>query len=289
MDRDLTNRLRELLAPGAGTVIPGVANALAGRIAEAAGFEALLVTGAGVANTYLGVPDIGLTTATEVTDHVIAIREATGLPIVADGDTGFGNPINVRRTVRSFERAGANAMQLEDQVFPKRCGHFEGKSVIPQAEMIAKIKAAVDARRNGMLILARTDARAVEGMPRAIERMLAYQEAGADLLFIEAPLDDAELAAIPRAVPGPHICNMVYGGKTPLHSRAALAKMGYGGIVYANALMQAAMLAMKNVAEHLAKTGSLDGVQQAVIPFLERQKMVDHPRYIELEKRYTET
>ena len=164
----LTEKLDALLRPGSGTLIPGAANALTARIAEQAGFEVVLLTGAGLANTYLGVPDIGLTTATEVADQIAAIREAIEIPIMADGDTGFGNALNVRRTVRLFERAGANLIQLEDQVFPKKCGHFEGKQVIPRQEMVQKIKAAVDARRNGMLVLARTDARAVEGLQAAL-------------------------------------------------------------------------------------------------------------------------
>jgi 2-methylisocitrate lyase-like PEP mutase family enzyme len=282
----LTERLFALLSPGAGVLIPGAANALTARIAEQAGFEVVLLTGAGVANTYLGVPDIGLTSVTEVVDQIAAMREATSIPIMADGDTGFGNALNVRRTVRMFERAGANAIQIEDQVYPKRCGHFEGKQVIPRQEMVQKIKAAVDARQNGILILARTDARAVEGLGAALERIQAYSEAGADILFVEAPTTDAELASIPKQVPGRHICNMVFGGKTPLHSREDLGHMGYAGIAYANAALQASMLAMQSVLRHLKAKGSLKGVESAVISFKDRQKMVDHDGYIELEKRY---
>ncbi|MFM9882067.1 MAG: oxaloacetate decarboxylase [Burkholderiales bacterium] len=287
MDHALNAQLREKLVPGAGLLIPGAANALAARIIEAAGFEALLVTGAGLANTYLGVPDMGLTTVNELCDHVVAIREAVEIPIIADIDTGFGNALNLFRTVRMLERAGANALQLEDQVFPKRCGHFDGKAVVSQAEMVQKIKAAVDARRGNILILARTDARAMEGLDRALERAAAYAEAGADLLFVEAPQSVEELAAIPRAVPGRHICNIVFGGKTPMLPREQLAKMGYGGILYANAALQAAMLAMRNVMQHLQANGSLAGAEDQVIGFAERQAMVDFARYKDLEKRYT--
>lgn len=283
---NLTDKLLALLSPGAGIVVPGAPNALTARIAEQAGFEAVLLTGAGLANTYLGVPDIGLTSVTEVADQVAAMREATAIPIMADGDTGFGNALNVRRMVRLFERAGANAVQIEDQVYPKRCGHFEGKQVIPRDEMVQKIKAAVDARQNGILVLARTDARAVEGLNSALERIHAYREAGADILFVEAPTTDAELAAIPKQVPGRHICNMVFGGKTPLHSREALAQMGYAGIVYANAALQASMLAMQSVLAHLKAEGSLTGVESRVISFTDRQNILDHAGYIELEKRY---
>jgi 2-methylisocitrate lyase-like PEP mutase family enzyme len=282
----LTKKLDVLLRAGAGTLIPGAANALTARIAEQAGFEVVLLTGAGLANTYLGVPDIGLTTATEVADQIAAMREATEIPIMADADTGFGNALNVRRTVRQFERAGANLIQLEDQVFPKKCGHFEGKQVIPRQEMVQKIKAAVDARRNGMLVLARTDARAVEGLQAALERINAYKEAGADILFVEAPISDAELAAIPKQVPGRHTCNMVFGGKTPLHSREKLAAMGYAGIAYANAALQASVLAMQSVLRHLKTQGSLAGAESGVMQFADRQKLVAHQDYIDLEKRY---
>jgi 2-methylisocitrate lyase-like PEP mutase family enzyme len=287
MDHDLTERLRTLLAPGNGTLIPGAANALAGRIIEAAGFDALLLTGAGLANTYLGAPDMGLTTVNDLVDHVAATRDAVTIPIIADGDTGFGNALNLRRTIRMLERSGANAIQLEDQVFPKRCGHFDGKAVVSQTEMVQKIKAAVDARHSNFLILARTDARAVEGLDRALERMAAYVEAGADLLFVEAPQSTEELAAIPRRLPGPHICNMVFGGKTPLLPREQLAQMGYGGILYANAALQAAMLAMRNVMQHLKAHGSLTGAESQVISFADRQALVDFAHYKELEQRYT--
>jgi 2-methylisocitrate lyase-like PEP mutase family enzyme len=283
---ELTRRLKSRLVPGAGLLIPGAANALAGRIIAGAGFEAVYLTGAGVANSHLGAPDIGLTSVTELAEHVAALREAVEIPIVADGDTGFGNALNMRRTVRLYERAGANAIQIEDQLFPKRCGHFEGKSVVAKDEMVQKIKAAVDARQDGMLVLARTDARAVEGFPAAVERMLAYREAGADLLFIEAPVNEAELAAIPKEVPGAHIYNMVFGGKTPMLPREKLAALGFAGILYANALLQASMIAMKNIAAHLKDKGSLAGAEASLISFAGRQELVDHARYQELEKRY---
>jgi 2-methylisocitrate lyase-like PEP mutase family enzyme len=221
-----------------------------------------------------------------VVDQVAAIRDAVDIPILADGDTGFGNALNARRTVRMMERAGANALLIEDQVYPKRCGHFENKGVIPKTEMVQKLKACVDARQSGMLILARTDSRAVEGIESALDRARAYQEAGADLLFVEAPTSLEELARIPRDVPGRHLCNMVYGGKTPIPSQKALGEMGYGAICYANAALQASMLAMSKVMQHLKQTGSLDGVEDAVVSFSERQKFVDYARYVEMEQKY---
>jgi 2-methylisocitrate lyase-like PEP mutase family enzyme len=283
-----TLSLREQLRPGAGIVIPGVANALSARFVEAAGFPIVYLTGAGVANAWLGAPDLGLTTATEVASHIAACRDAMPLPIIADGDTGFGNALNLVRTVRLFERAGANAIQLEDQVFPKRCGHFDGKAVVPTAEMVQKVKAAVDARSSAeFLVIARTDARAVEGFEAALARAAAYREAGADVLFVEAPSSQEELRAIPTQLAGPHLCNIVHGGKTPMLPRAALAAMGYAGILYANAALQAAMRATQRTLEHLRKEGSLHGIEATLMGFDERQRAVDFERWSELDRRYT--
>ena len=283
----LNQRLRRDLQRGAGHIMPGAANALAARVIEAAGHRMMMVSGAAVANTYLGVPDIGLVSVTELAGHVAAVREAVDIPILADADTGFGNAINARRTVKLLERAGANAIMLEDQTYPKRCGHFEGKDVIPRAEMVAKLKAAVDARVDpDLMILARTDARAVEGFEAACDRARAYQEAGADFLFIEAPLTRDELLAIPREVPGIHLCNMVIGGKTPLLAREELARAGYAVICYANAALQASLLAMQQVLAHLHDKGSIAGVEDKLMMFDERQKVLDAAKYQELEKRY---
>jgi len=280
--------LRDILTPGAAVLLPGAANALTARVIEDAGFSALYVTGAGIANTYLGMPDIGLTTATEIADHVWRIRDAVSIPLIVDADTGFGNALNVQRTVRLLERAGAGAIQLEDQVFPKRCGHFEGKDVIPASEMVKKIQAAVEARQHdSTLILARTDAHAIEGLSGALERAAMYREAGADLLFVEAPQTAGELGAIPSRVPGRHICNLVFGGKTPLLPRGQLAEMGYAGVLYANAALQAAVKAMVCVLGHLHGSGSLAGMEEALVSFEERQRVINHPRFKALEERFT--
>jgi 2-methylisocitrate lyase-like PEP mutase family enzyme len=285
----LNRRLRERLARGAGVLLPGAANALAARVIAASGFEAVYITGAGIANTALGVPDLGLVTLTELVDHVAAISDAVALPLIADADTGFGNALNLRRAVRLLERAGANAIQIEDQVFPKRCGHFEGKAVIAATAMVQKIKAAVDARHDpDLLIIARTDARAVEGLDAAIDRAAAYREAGADILFVEAPHSAAELEAIPARLPGPHLANIVFGGKTPALPRERLAAMGFSGIVYANAALQAAVAGMSRVLRHLAATGSLAGVEDALASFAERQSLVDYAGFAALDRRYAE-
>jgi len=277
-----------MLTPGAAVLLPGAANALTARVIEDAGFSALYVTGAGIANTYLGMPDIGLTTATEIADHVWRIRDAVSIPLVVDADTGYGNALNVQRTVRLLERAGAGAIQLEDQVFPKRCGHFEGKDVIPASEMVKKIQAAVEARQHdSTLILARTDAHAIEGLSRALDRAAMYREAGADLLFVEAPHTTEELGAIPSRVAGRHICNLVFGGKTPLLPRDQLAEMGYAGVLYANAALQAAVKAMARVLGHLHSSGSLAGMEEALVSFEERQRVINQPRFKALEERFT--
>src|SRR5882762_6762816 len=215
-ERSAGRGFRGLLKPGAAVVLPGVANALAARVVADLGFAAAYVTGAGIANTYLGIPDNGLVTLTELADHVAAIRGVFPGPLMVDADTGFGNAVNLMRTVKVLERAGADAIQIEDQVFPKRCGHFDGKAVIPQAEMVAKIKAAVDARTDpDLLIVARTDAIATHGFAAAIDRAAACREAGADVGFVEAPQSLDEIADIPRLLPWPQIINIVLGGRTP--------------------------------------------------------------------------
>lgn len=279
--------LRDLLQPGAATLLPGASSALTARIIEDTGFDALLVTGAGISNNYLGMPDIGLTSVTEVADHVARIREAVEIPMIADGDTGFGNPINMQRTIRLFERAGANGIQIEDQTFPKKCGHFEAKQVIPVGEMVQKIKAAADARvKPNFLLLARTDAYAAEGLSAALDRVAQYQQAGADLLFVEAPKSADELREIPRQVPGRHICNVVFGGKTPMVPLEELAEMGFAGVIYANAALQAAMLAMTEVLGYLRQHGSLLGKESAVMSFEQRQRILKLAQFVALEKSY---
>ena len=282
----MTTPLRELLRPGAGVLIPGAANALAARIAEAAGFDAVILTGAGLANTYLGVPDLGLTSVTEVADHLAAMREAVSIPIIADGDTGFGNAVNLRRTVRVFERAGADAIQLEDQVFPKRCGHFEGKDVIASAEMVQKIKAAVDARTDpDLLIVARTDAIAVEGFNAAMDRAHAFREAGADVGFVEAPTTPEQIAEIGR-LPWPQLANIVIGGKTPERPNDELKTLGFAGVLYANTALQAAVLGMQRALAHLKQNGQIGDATDLLASFAERQRLVDIASFQAMDRKY---
>ena len=284
-----TTRLKALLARKRAAILPGTPNALFARVIEDLGFEAVYVTGAGIANMSLGVPDIGLVTLTELTDHVAAVCDAVGVPVLADADTGFGNPINVTRTVRALERAGAAGVQIEDQIFPKKCGHFNGKDVVPLAEMVQKIKAAVDSRNDpDFQILARTDARAVRGFDEAIERARAYIAAGADATFVEAPVSVAELAKIPQVLGVPQFANMVFGGLTPSVSQERLADMGFGAVLYANAALQAALKSVREVLGSLKHNGSLDQVRERLASFDERQRTVAKDHYDALEARYRE-
>jgi len=268
-------------------IVPGAVNALSARVVEEAGFAACYVSGAGVTNSYLGVPDHGLLSVTELTDHVAAMADAVAIPLIVDADTGFGNAINVSRTVRQLERAGAAAIQLEDQLAPKKCGHFSGKEVISTAEMVGKIRAACDARDDdALMVVARTDARAGEGIDAACERAAAYAEAGADVLFVEAPRTLEEMRQVTTTVPGLHIANMVEGGLTPLLTRDQLEELGFAIGLYANAAMRGAVLGMRTVMEHLAKHGDTLNANDLMISWTDRQNLVRKPAYDELERRY---
>ena len=282
-----TQKLKALVARREALTVPGAPNAMFARVIEDLGFEVVYATGAGIANMHLGAPDVGLTTLTEVAAAVAGMADAVEVPIVVDGDTGFGNAVNVVRTVKVLERSGAAGIQLEDQVFPKKCGHFSGKAVIPASEMVQKIKAAADARRDQDLqIIARTDARAIDGLDAAIDRAHAYIEAGADMTFVEAPQSMAELARIGRELPVPQVANIVFGGKTPDPGRAALAENGFAIVLYANAALQAALRASREVLEALKSEGSLETVSHRLASFEERQEAVSKPRWDALEARY---
>jgi 2-methylisocitrate lyase-like PEP mutase family enzyme len=268
-------------------LLPGAPDALTARVIEALGFEAVYITGAGVTNARLGVPDLGLITLSELADTVEGVRAAVALPIVVDADTGFGGPLNVRRTVQTLERRGANAIQLEDQTFPKRCGHFAGTEVIPAADMVAKLDAALDARADeSLLIIARTDARQMLGLEAALERAALYREAGADVIFVEAPRTADELAEIGRRIDAPLVVNMVEGGATPQLSAGELSALGFAIVLYANAALRGAVHGMQAVLEHLKRTGSTAGALQQMIGWEERQRLVGKPLFDALSERY---
>jgi 2-methylisocitrate lyase-like PEP mutase family enzyme len=270
-----------------GMIVPGAANALSARIIDDLGFEAVYLSGAGIANTFLGVPDIGLVSLPELAQHTAAIRDAIRLPLIVDADTGFGNAINVCHTIRTLERSGANAIQLEDQVMPKRCGHFNGKAVVSPDEMSGKIKAAVDSRSTeDLLIIARTDVLASQGLAAAIECAQSYVEAGADITFIEAPQSIDELSRIATEVGVPQIANMVIGGKTPMITADELGRMGFGMVLYANAALQGAVVGMQKALSSLKDHGKLSEEDRLVISFGERQRLVHKDLFDELERRY---
>lgn len=278
---------RHLLARPKAVLMPGAADALTARIIEETGFEMLMFTGAGFANLEFGVPDLGLVTMTEMAEQVARITDAVNIPVLADADTGFGNALNVQRTVRVMERAGAAGIFLEDQIFPKRCGHFEGKEVIAREEMILKLKAALDARTNpDTVIIARTDAYAVHGFEAAIERAQAYAEIGVDATFVEAPRKLSELAEIPKRIPVPQVINIVEGGKTPPASLETLDEMGFRIVFYANAAMRGAVKGMRHVLEALHTQGTTEGVLDGMISWQERQRLVKLPEFSELERLY---
>ena len=284
MDR---NSFKQRVLHGGAFLLPGVANPLAARVAEDIGYQALYVTGAGVANTELGLPDIGILNLSDMAGAVERIAGVVDLPLVVDADTGYGNAVNCYHAVRRLEAAGAAAIQIEDQIFPKRCGHFEGKEVAPASEMVGKIRAAVDARRDeATLIIARTDACATEGYEAAIGRASLYAEAGADILFVEALTNEDQIRDAPKRNPIPHLINVVYGGKTPEYSAEAFDAMGYKLILYANAALQASVAGMQHVLGSLHGTGSLAQVRDRLAGFAERQRVVRTPDYDALRVLY---
>ena len=279
--------LRNKVNERRGLMVAGAANALSARLIEQLGFEAVYLTGAGITNTFYGMPDLGFVSLADLVQHTSAARDAVELPIIVDADTGFGSALNVRHTVRSLERAGANAIQLEDQLMPKKCGHFNGKAVIPAAEAASKVKAAVDARMNDdFLIIARTDARAIEGFDSAIERAQRFIEAGADITFIEAPESIDEIRRIPAALSVPQLVNVVIGGKTPTMDAAEFTRMGFGLVLYANAALQGSLMGMTAALTRLRDSGRLDEDSGLVSLFAVRQKLVRKDLYDVLDARY---
>jgi len=279
--------LRRKVSARRGMVVPGAANALAARVIEELGFEAVYLSGAGLTNTFYGLPDLGFVGLADLAQHTAAIRDAVALPIIVDADTGFGNALNVRHSVRTLERAGANAIQLEDQASPKKCGHFEGKSLVSAQEMVGKVKAAVDARLHpDFLVIARTDAAAVEGLDAALARAAAFAEAGADITFVEAPENVQALQRIASELSCPQVVNVVIGGKTPTLDAAEFGAMGFGLVLYANAALQGAVRGMTQALTGLRDSGRLDESAGLVATFAERQALVRKDAFDALERRY---
>ncbi|WP_198972799.1 isocitrate lyase/PEP mutase family protein [Xylophilus sp. ASV27] len=280
-------QLRALAAARRGVLVPGAFNALSARVVEDLGFEALYITGAGVTNMHFGMPDQAFMGLADIAEYTARIRDAVRLPLIVDADTGFGNALNVRHTVRTLERAGADCIQFEDQVSPKRCGHFAGKDVISTEEAASKIKAAADARQDAdLLIMARTDACAVHGFEAALERAQTFAEAGADILFVEAVTTAEEIKALPQRLDKPLLMNLVIGGRTPIVGAEELGRLGYGFVLYANAALQGAVAGMQRALTVLRDTRSLQEDPALVTPFAERQRLVGKPEWDALEKLY---
>jgi 2,3-dimethylmalate lyase len=285
----VTTRLRTLLAGHDLIVAPGAYDALSARLIAQAGFSVVYMTGFGTAASVLGQPDVGLLTMSEMVSRAAALAVITAeVPLIADADTGYGNPINVRRTIQEYERAGVAAIHLEDQVWPKKCGHMEGKQVIPQNEMVQKIRAAVDARHDpDFIIIARTDALAVNGLEDALQRGKAYREAGADVLFIEAPRSLADLQAIVQTFPGvPLLYNWAESGKTPLLPLDEIHDLGFKLVIFPVSMLFAATSAMLRLLEVFKRGGTSSDFSSQMITFGQFTQQVGLPQIQELERRY---
>jgi 2-methylisocitrate lyase-like PEP mutase family enzyme len=279
-------KLRQILAGDGIVVVPGVYDGLSAKIAAVAGFAALYCSGGAVARSS-GVPDLGLLTMTEVLVRLREVIDATSLPVIADADTGYGNAVNVVRTVREFERLGAAAIHLEDQLAPKKCGHYSGQQLISAEEMVQKLRAALDTRRE-MLIIARTDARGQAGLDEAIRRGRMYADAGADLVFVEAPISREEIGTIARSIPAPLLINMFEGGHTPLVPAADLAALGYRVMIVPSDLQRAAVRAMQVVAETLLRDGTSAAVRDQLASFADRDAIIGLAEWTRLDNQYAE-
>ena len=268
---------------------PGIYDALSGLIAEQAGARAVYLSGASIAYTRFGRSDVGLVSASEVHDTLAAVTDRIQIPVIVDADTGFGNALNVQRTIRNFERAGAAAIQIEDQSFPKRCGHLDGKTLISKDEMVGKIKAAIDARKEtNTLIIARTDARGVEGLSEAIDRAQAYQEAGADILFIEAPhsIDEMKLIRKSFGEDIPLLANMVEGGKTPIKTANDLKSLGFNIVIFPGGAVRAATFQLQQYYAGLIKNGSTLEFSDSMHNFDSLNSVIGTPELLKLGKKY---
>ena len=282
-----TTLLRQMLQGNRIVVAPGAHDALTAKIIDKAGFQAVYMTGYGQAASHLGKPDVGLLTLTEMVSRATNIVEAVGVPVIADADTGFGNAINVMRTVREYEKAGVAAIQLEDQVAPKKCGHMIGRQVVSREEMIGKIKAAADARNDqDLMIMARTDARTVHGIGEALERAKAYEEAGADILFVESPESIEEMKQITQHFNVPVLANMVEGGRTPFLPVEELERLGYDLVIFPTASTYLAAKALTRLMNVLKETGTTASLLEEMITFEEFNELIGLTKIRELENIY---
>ena len=282
-----TTRLRRLLEAPELLVAPGVAECVGARLVAEQGFDALYMTGAGTTASRLGMPDVGLLGVTEMADNAGRIADAAGLPLIADADTGYGGPINVRRTIQCYERAGVAGVHMEDQDWPKRCGHLAGKTLIPVEEMCAKVRAAVDARSDpDFIVIARTDAIAVEGFEAALDRAKAYEEAGADALFVEAPTTMEEVSTIPKTFSRPTLYNMAMSGKTPVLPANEIEALGFGVVIYPGLSLSAAIPAIRRALAELRETGGIEASSAEMASFRDFFELMGLEAVQGLESRY---
>jgi len=283
-----TQKLKKLLESPEIIMAPGAYDCLSAKIIQQAGFNAVYVTGYGLSASYIGEPDVGLMSLKEMVDNVSRICDAVDIPVIADADTGYGSPLNVARTVRLYEKAGAAAIQLEDQKFPKRCGHMEGKRVIEAGEFVNKIRAAVDARHDpDFLIIARTDARAVFDLDEAIHRGQLYADAGADVIFVEAPLSVKEFQRIAESIDTPLLANMAEGAKSPMLSADELEKIGYKIVIYPVGTLFAAAYAIKQVASEIKWKGTDKGLLMKMETFSGFNELMGLKKHLEFSKKFS--
>jgi 2-methylisocitrate lyase-like PEP mutase family enzyme len=281
-----TTKLRTLLATGRTVVAPGAFDGLSARLVERAGFPAVYASGGAIARS-TGGPDIGLISPDEIVGRLAGMVDVVGIPVIADADTGYGNALNAQRAARAFERTGVAAFHLEDQSFPKKCGHYDDKALVPASEMVQKLHAVRDALTDpDFIVIARTDAIAVEGFSAAIDRASAYVDAGADMIFVEAPTTEHEIAEIARRLPGWKLINMFQGGKTPLLPVARLEQLGYHLVIIPSDTQRAAIKAMQHVLATIARDGSSAALASDMATFQEREAVVDTKGFLDRDKRY---
>ena len=281
-----TTRLREMLNAGKTQLVPGVYDGLSARIAQAAGADLLYATGGGIARS-TGIPDMGLINPVQITERLEQIVDAVDLPVIADFDTGYGNALNALHTLKGFERAGVAGFHIEDQVFPKRCGHLEGKTVVPAEELAVKIQAIKENQVDpDLVVIARTDALAVEGYEAAVARMHTYMEAGADVAFIEAPQSVEQIEQLSKDLPYPKLLNMFWGGKTPVVPRDKLEAWGFNLVIAPGDMQRAAMQAMRDAADAILSEGHTEALKDRMASFDDREEAINTAKYMELDARY---
>ena len=281
-----STKLKQMIESGKTYVAPGAYDGISARIVQNAGAEVIYATGGGIARS-TGIPDMGLISPKEITDRLEQMVDAVDIPLIADMDTGYGNALNAQRTLRAFERVGVAGFHLEDQVFPKRCGHYEGKAVVPAEEFCAKMRAIRDALTDDdMLIIARTDSLAVEGIDASIERMHKYMEAGANMAFVEAPRDLEQIEKIARELPYPKLLNMFWGGKTPVVPIEKLEELGYNLVIVPGDLQRTAIFAMQEAAKAILRDGHTESLAENMATFEDREAAVNTAHFMELDERY---